>query len=100
MFNKLLIPIAIGVCPLFWESVEITQKHFLVKAIGYLISPTFIGYPHCIPQPQWGRGVFRDEKEKIMGLNIAFNNNGYIANATDVGYGCYRLGITPKNLVL
>ena len=33
-----------------------------------------------------------------MGLNIAFNNNGYIANATDVGGGCYRLGITPENL--
>lgn len=33
-----------------------------------------------------------------MGLNIAFNNNGYIATATDVGSGCYRLGITPENL--
>lgn len=46
---------------------------------------------------QWGKGIFRDEKEKIFSLNIAFSSNGFIAVATDVGSGCYRLGITPKN---
>ena len=46
---------------------------------------------------QWGKGIFRDEKEKIFSLNIAFSSNGFIAVATDVGSGCYRLGIDSKN---
>ena len=54
-------------------------------------------FPHCWGFTQWGKGIFRDEKEKIFSLNIAFSSNRFIAVATDVGSGCYRLGITPEN---
>ena len=32
-----------------------TETFFLLKAIGYLISPTFTGYPHCVKPQQWGK---------------------------------------------
>ena len=92
--NVLTVVILVALAP--GPSTGITANAIFLKFIGKLAVTLVCTFPHCRIPEQWGRGIFRDENEKIFSLNIAFSSNGLIAVATDVGGGCYRLGITPK----